>query len=79
MCIVFHQYNHQLLDTPAGNTLFDPHLNPIPRFALAMFFTFCSGIVVYMTIDAMYHFSTLIGHVQGNQHLLLCNHLHTLF
>lgn len=57
------QYNRPSLDTPAGDTLFDPELNLVPRFALAMFFTLCGGIVIYTTVDAMYHLSTLVGRV----------------
>ena len=51
------------LDTPAGDTLFDPHLDPVPRAALALFFTLCGGVVVYTTVDAMYHFATIVGRV----------------
>ncbi len=40
---------------PSPNTLPDPHLDPLPRAALAAFFTLYSGIVVYTTVDAMYH------------------------
>ena len=60
-CILL--YNRTSLDTPAGDTLFDPQLDVVPRVVLAMFFTICGGIVVYMPIDAMYHFATLVGRV----------------
>jgi hypothetical protein len=30
---------------------------------LAAFFSLCGGLVVYTTVDAMYHFATLIGRV----------------
>ncbi|KAH9956966.1 hypothetical protein BC827DRAFT_723795 [Russula dissimulans] len=49
------------LDTLAVNTLFDPTLSIITRFALATFFAPPAGIVVYTTVDAMYHFATLVG------------------
>ncbi len=57
------QRTRPLVDTPAGDTLFDPRLDPVPRAALAAFFTLCGGIVVYTTVDAMYHVATLIGRV----------------
>ncbi|KAH9958220.1 hypothetical protein BC827DRAFT_1136615 [Russula dissimulans] len=55
------QYTRPTLDTPAGDTLFDPTLSIIPRFALATFFTLCAGVVVYTTVDVMYHLATLVG------------------
>jgi hypothetical protein len=30
------QLNRPSLDNPAGDTIFDPHLDPIPRAALAL-------------------------------------------
>ena len=57
------QYLRPSLNKPAGDTLFDPTLSPIPRCALAAFFSLCGGLVVYTTVDAMYHFATLIGRV----------------
>ncbi|KAI0267677.1 hypothetical protein BC834DRAFT_822135 [Gloeopeniophorella convolvens] len=57
------QYNRPSLDDIAGGTLFDPTLDPIPRFALALFFTLCGGVVVYTTVDAMYLISMLVGRV----------------
>ena len=51
------------LDTPAGDTLFDPLLDPLPRAALAAFFGICGAFAVYTTIDAMYHIATLFGRV----------------
>ncbi|KAF8260329.1 hypothetical protein EI94DRAFT_1748955 [Lactarius quietus] len=55
------QHIRPSLDTPTGDTLFDPNLHPVPRVALALFFTLCGGVVVYTIIDAMYHASTLVG------------------
>ncbi|KAH9059498.1 hypothetical protein EDB87DRAFT_1684577 [Lactarius vividus] len=57
------QFNRPSVDTPAGDTLFDPQLDPLPRFALGTFFTLCGAIVVYTTVDAMYHVATLVGRV----------------
>jgi len=52
-----------LIDTPEGDTFFDPHLDPLPRAALAAFLTLCGGIVVYTNIDVVYHIATLVGRV----------------
>ncbi|KAI0302795.1 hypothetical protein B0F90DRAFT_1809736 [Multifurca ochricompacta] len=57
------QHMRPSVNNPNGGTLFDPDLTLIPRFALAVFFTLCGGLVVYTTVDAMYHLATLIGRV----------------
>ncbi|KAH9041484.1 hypothetical protein EDB83DRAFT_2641863 [Lactarius deliciosus] len=46
-----------------GDTLFDPHLDPVPRAALAAFLALCGAIVMYTSIDAIYYIATLIGRV----------------
>ena len=51
------------INTPAGDTLFDPHLNPLPRAAFATFLTLCASIVVYMGTVVPYHVATLVGRV----------------
>ena len=51
------------VNTPAGDTLFDPHLDPIPRAAFAAFLTLCAGINVYTSVDIMYHLATFVGRV----------------
>jgi len=55
------QYTRPSLNTPAGDTLFDPTLSIIPRFALAAFLTSCFGIIIYTSVDASYQFATLFG------------------
>jgi hypothetical protein len=40
------QRTRPLLDTTAGDILFDPHLDRIPRAASAAFFMLYDGIVV---------------------------------
>jgi len=55
------QYTRPSIDTPAGDTLFDPKLSIIPRFALAIFLTLCFGLIIYTSVDATYHFATLVG------------------
>jgi hypothetical protein len=50
------------LDTPEGDTLFDPHLDHLPPAALVGFSMLYGSIVVYTTVDAMY-ISMLVGWV----------------
>jgi len=47
----------------AGDTFFDPHLDPLPRAALAAFFTLCCGITAYTALEVMYHIASLVGRV----------------
>jgi hypothetical protein len=51
------QYTRPSLNVPTGDTLFDPSLSPIPRYAKAAFLGNCSAIVVYTSMDVMYHFA----------------------
>jgi hypothetical protein len=53
------------LKHPAGDTLFDPSLTLIPRYAKAAFQVLgtCGAVVVYTTVDVLYHFATLIGYL----------------
>ena len=51
------------LDTLEGGSFFDPDLDPLTNAAMAAFFTICGGIVVYTSVDAMYHMATLVGRV----------------
>jgi hypothetical protein len=51
------------LDTNAGDTFFDPNLDPLPRAALAGFFTLCGGLSGYTAIEVIYHIATLVGRV----------------
>jgi Membrane bound O-acyl transferase family len=55
------QYTRPSLEDPAGDTLFDLSLTLIPRYAKAAFLGTCSAVVVYTTVDVLYHFATLIG------------------
>ncbi|KAI0302801.1 hypothetical protein B0F90DRAFT_1627170 [Multifurca ochricompacta] len=57
------QYLRPSTNDPKGDTLFDPNLSLVPRWALANFFALCGGMIIYTTIDASYHFATLIGRV----------------
>ncbi|KAH9965542.1 hypothetical protein BGW80DRAFT_1344777 [Lactifluus volemus] len=49
------------LNDPKGDTLFDPTMSPIPRYALAAFLGTCAAVVIYTTVDGLYHFATIIG------------------
>ncbi|KAH9059500.1 hypothetical protein EDB87DRAFT_759986 [Lactarius vividus] len=50
-----------------GDTLFDPHLDPVPRTALAASLALCGATVMYTSIDVIYHIATLIGRVLFRQ------------
>jgi hypothetical protein len=45
------------LNEPKGDTIFDPTMSPIPRYALAAFLGTCTAVVIYTTVDGLYHFS----------------------
>lgn len=57
------QHFRPSVDVPAGDTIFDPTLSALPRFAWGVFFTMCGGMVIYTTVDALYHIATLIGRI----------------
>jgi hypothetical protein len=57
------QHFRPSVDTPAGDTLFDPTLSMVPRFACAAFYALCGGMVVFATVDVFYHISTLVGRI----------------
>ena len=59
----FVQYFRPTVDVPAGDTLFDPTLTIVPRYAWATLYTFFGGIVVLLTADVVYHASSLIHRV----------------
>ncbi|KAH9997355.1 hypothetical protein BJV77DRAFT_1059170 [Russula vinacea] len=42
---------------------FRPSVNRGPALRLGAFFTLCGGMVVYTTVDALYHLATLIGRI----------------
>jgi hypothetical protein len=55
------QYTRPSLNDP-GDTLIDPSLTLIPRYAKAPFLATCGAVVVYTSVGVLYHFATLIGH-----------------
>jgi hypothetical protein len=56
------QYTRPSLNDPAGDTLFDPSITLIPRYAKAPFLATCGAVVVYTSVGALYHFARLIAH-----------------
>jgi hypothetical protein len=49
---------------PAGDTVFDPALNMVPRCAWAGFYIVCEGavtVIVYTIVQVLYHSATLTG------------------
>jgi hypothetical protein len=44
-----------------GDSLFDPTMSPIPRYALAACLGTCVAVVIYTTVDGLYHFAKIIG------------------
>ena len=57
------QYFRPTANVPAGDTLFDPTLSMVPRYAWAAFYTLFGGIVVFMSVDVAYHMATLVGRI----------------
>jgi hypothetical protein len=57
------QYFRPTIDVPAGDTLFDPALSMVPRCAWATFYTLLGGVVVFVTVDVVYHMATLVGRI----------------
>jgi hypothetical protein len=57
------QYTRPSIDLPAGDTIFDPALSPLPRYAWAFFLTACGGLVICSTVDALYYMATLVGRI----------------
>jgi hypothetical protein len=63
VCLYFVQHVRPSVNDPAGDTIFDPTLGPLARWAFAGLYTLCAGVVVYTNVDLLYHFATLIGRV----------------
>jgi hypothetical protein len=57
------QYFRPTVNTPAGDTLFDPTLSMAQRCAWATFYTVLGGVVVFVTVDVAYHIATLVGRI----------------
>ena len=48
---------------PAGDTIFDPALGLLPRWAVATFYALYGGVAVYTNVDMLYHVTTLVRRV----------------
>jgi len=46
---------------PAGDTIFDPTLGLLPRWACAALYTVCYGMLLYTSVDMYYHIASLVG------------------
>jgi hypothetical protein len=55
------QYTRPSMNDP-GDTLVDPSLTLIPRYAKVPFLGTCGAVVVYTSVGVLYHFARLIGH-----------------
>jgi hypothetical protein len=51
------------VNDPAGDTIFDPGLGLLPRWAVATFYALYGGVVVYMNVDMLYHVTTLVRRI----------------
>lgn len=63
VCLYLAQHLRPSVNVPAGDTIFDPTLGPLARWAFAALYTLCAGVVVYTNVDILYHFATLVGRV----------------
>jgi hypothetical protein len=51
------------VNDPTGNTIFDPALGMLPRWALTGLYSLCGGMAVYTNVSMLYHVTTLIGRI----------------
>ena len=63
VCLYLVQYFRPTVDIPAGDTIFDPTLSMVPRFASAALYAVCGGAAVFASTDGLYHISTLVGRI----------------
>jgi len=57
------QHMRPSVNDPAGDTIFDPALGMLLRWALASLYSLCGSMVVYTNANMLYHVATLIGRV----------------
>ena len=48
---------------PAGDTIFDPALGLLARWAVATFYALYGGVMVYTNVDMLYHVKTLVRRI----------------
>jgi hypothetical protein len=51
------------VNDPTGDTIFEPALGLLPRWAVATFYALYGGVVVYTNVDMLYHVTTLVRRV----------------
>ncbi|KAI0266911.1 hypothetical protein BGY98DRAFT_1148178 [Russula aff. rugulosa BPL654] len=51
------------VNVPSGDSVFDPTLSFVPRYARAGFYAICGGMMVYTLVEVFYHTATLIGRI----------------
>lgn len=49
------------LTSPAGDSIYDLSLPPLPRYLRSTFLTFLTGLSVYTAVNTLYQFFTLVG------------------
>jgi hypothetical protein len=57
------QHIRSFVNDPAGDTIFDPGLGLLPRWAVATFYALYGGVVVYMNVDMLDHVTTLVRRI----------------
>jgi hypothetical protein len=61
LCLYTAHHLRPSTNDPAGDTIFDPALGVLPRWASATLFTVCFGMLVYTSVDVYYHIASLVG------------------
>jgi hypothetical protein len=61
LCLYTVHHLRPSVNDPAGDTIFDPALGVLPRWACAALFTVCFGMLVYTSVDMYYHIASLFG------------------
>ena len=56
--LVRHIRSFVNVNDPVGDTISDPALGLLPRWAVATFYALYGGVVVYTNVDMLYHVTT---------------------
>ena len=67
LCLYTANHLRPSTNDPAGDTIFDPALGILPRWASATLFTLCFGMLVYTSVDVYYHIASLVGRLVFRQ------------
>lgn len=54
-------FSPETIGSPEGGTIYDPGLHPLTRYTRSTFITLLGGLTIYLAIDTMYNFMTLLG------------------